>query len=89
MFLLNTQFIDSMSVHSLRSLILVPYFMLDVKYGGHKQVNYTSINSWNYHCHYRSTIAGTELKVNKKQTLKSEIWDHFTRIKKEDGSYFN
>ena len=36
-----------------------------------------------------ATIAGTELKVNKKKTLKSEIWDHFTRVKKEDGSYSN
>ena len=36
-----------------------------------------------------ATTSETESKVNKKKTLKSEIWDHFTRVKKEDGSYSN
>ena len=29
------------------------------------------------------TTVGTESKVNKKKPSKSEIWDHFTRVKKD------
>ena len=68
---------------------MISCFMLDVKYGDTNKSITPASTPGTTIATTAATTARTESKVNKKKTSTSEIWDHFTRVKKEDGSYSN